>query len=146
MRTIPVILLALVGLTGCSESFEKPTRVHVSRVITAAGDRIVTYTAMYDDGIETYIDAEPQGDVDMITVERESLGELTHYVREGFESKATQNDILAHEVLTDEWLGRFARVENLVDVDLVPWSDAHGVMTPREFDQLREGHTEAGGQ
>ena len=138
VRFSAVILLLALTLAGCGESFEKPTTVHVSRVLTTAGDRIVTYTAMYDDGIETYIDFEPQGDVDMITVERDAVGELTHYVREGFETRAVEADIGEHAALTPEWQKRFEQVDSLVNVELVPWSDAHGLMTPREFDRLRE--------
>ncbi len=138
MRPFAVILPLTLALAGCGESFEKPDKVHVSRVLTTAGDRIVTYTAMYDDGIETYIDFEPQGDADMITVERDSTGGVTHYVRDGFETRAVEADVGEHAVLTPEWQKRFKQIDSLVNVELVPWSDAHGLMTPREFDRLRE--------
>ncbi|MCA9271424.1 MAG: hypothetical protein KDA31_00105 [Phycisphaerales bacterium] len=146
MRQLTAITLLLACLTGCGEPYEKPTQVRVSRVITAAGDRVVTYTAMYDDGIETYIDFDPQGDVDMITVERDSVGDLTHYVRKGFETRATENDAAEHTELTPEWQKRFEYIDSLGDVDLVPWDDGHGMMTPRDFDQMRQGQPESGGR
>lgn len=148
MRPIAVILLVglpVVSLGGCGESYEKPTQVRVSRVITTAGDRVVTYTAMYDDGIETYIDFEPQGDVDMITVERDSLGDMTHYVRTGFETQATKNDAAEHAELTQEWQERFEYIDSLGDVSLVPWDDGHGMMTPRDFEQMRQEQAPAHG-
>ena len=149
MRQIAAILLVglpVTCLTGCGEPYEKPTQVYVSRVITNAGDRVVTYTAMYDDGIETYIDFDPQGDVDMITVERDSLGEMTHYVRQGFETRATQSDVAEHAELTPEWQKRFEYIDSLGDVNRVPWDDGHGMMTPRDFEQLRQEQSPAHGQ
>ena len=55
MRTPAVILFAALLLGGCEESFEKPTEVRVARTINRDGSRVISYTAMYDDGIETYI-------------------------------------------------------------------------------------------
>ncbi len=139
MRFISTILISALTLVGCGEAYERPTQVHVSRVITTAGHRVVTYTAMYDDGIETYIDFAPQGDADIITVERESVGELTHFVRDGFESPGTESNTALQQPLTPEWQKRFEYIDSLGDVDQAPWSDAHGLMTPAEFDRLREG-------
>lgn len=132
-------MLLLACLTGCGEPYEKPTQVRVSRVITTSGERVVTYTALYDDGIETYIDVEPQGDVDMITVERESLGELAHYVRKGYEVATTESDTAKPAELTSEWQKRFEYIDSLGDVERAPWDDGHGMMTPADFDRLREG-------
>lgn len=131
MPRVAAIPLCVLVLSGCAESIEKPTEVRVSRVITRAGERVITYTAMYDDGIETYIDLDPHGEVDLITVERDSTGDLVHVVREGVESGAGITT-----PLTPEWERRFAHIDALVDVNLVPWSDAHGLMTPDEFDRL----------
>lgn len=138
MRT-PTLAILVLSLAACGEPFDKPTQVHVSRVITREGDRVITYTAMYDDGIETYIDVEPHGDPDIITVERESLGELTHFERAGYEIESTETGSATHAALTTEWEERFAFVARLVDTELVPWSDAHGLMTPAELQQLTPG-------
>jgi len=135
----PTLAILVLSIAACGEPFDKPTQVHVSRVITREGDRVITYTAMYDDGIETYIDVEPHGDPDIITVERESLGELTHYERAGYELESTETDSAPHAALTPEWEERFAFVARLVDPDVVPWSDAHGLMTPAELQQLTPG-------
>ncbi|RNC82672.1 MAG: hypothetical protein ED559_13120 [Phycisphaera sp.] len=128
-------------VTGCSEGYDKPSEVKVSRAITRSGDRIISYTAMYDDGIETYIDYPPHGEVDLITVERESESEgaLLTLVRDGFELKSPPAQGSTSEAISDAWSSRFRYIDGLVDVDLVPWSDAHGIMTPREFDALEEG-------
>lgn len=136
MRAAILTTLAALTLTACGERFEKPTQVHVSRVITRAGDRVVTYTAMYDDGIETYIDYAPQGDADMITVERDAEGEVLQMVREGFTTRAIEADARQHPPITPEWQRRFAYIDSLGDVNRAPWSDAHGLMTPDEFQQL----------
>jgi hypothetical protein len=135
--------LALFLLAGCDSGLaDKPTRVHVSRVITQAGDRVVSYTAMYDDGIETYIDYDPQGDVDMITVERESKsdGSMLRLVRDGFTPKSEPANGPKAEAITDDWAKRFVQIDKLVDVDLVQWSDAHGAMTPDQLEQPGGGH------
>ncbi len=139
MKNRIAIILAVGLLAGCDGGLaDNPTRVHVTRVITQAGDRVVSYTAMYDDGIETYIDFNPQGDVDMITVERESArdGSMFRLVREGFTPKGEPADGPKAEAITEEWAKRFTQIDRLVDVDLVQWSDAHGIMTPDQFDQV----------
>ena len=116
---------------------DKPTRVHVSRIITQTGDRVISYTAMYDDGIETYIDYAPHGDADMITVERDSAndGSMLRLVREGFTPKGIPADGPRPEAITQEWADRFGKVDSLVDVELVQWSDANGMMTPDQLEQ-----------
>lgn len=138
-HTRPLIVLTLC-LTGCGESPDQPTEVRVSRAITRSGDRIVSYTAMYDDGIETYIDYQPHGEVDLITVERESEseGSLLTLVRDGFELKSPPEQGSVTQPITDAWNDRFNHIDRLVDVELVPWSDAHGILTPREFDAMDE--------
>ncbi|GAB5497259.1 MAG: hypothetical protein Phyf2KO_23390 [Phycisphaerales bacterium] len=135
----PIVLARC--LTGCSEGYDKPSEVKVSRAITRSGDRIISYTAMYDDGIETYIDYPPHGEVDLITVERESESEgaLLTLVRDGFELKSPPVQGSTSESISEAWTSRFGYIDGLVDVELVPWSDAHGTMTPREFDALNEG-------
>ena len=122
------IILPLVVLSGCDAGMaDKPTTVDVSRIITQSGDRVVSYTAMYDDGIETYIDFAPQGDVDMITVEREVTGDgsMLRLVRDGFTPKSLPADGPEAQPITGEWTNRFVQIGKLVDVELVPWSDAH---------------------
>lgn len=138
-HTRPLIVLTLC-LTGCGERSDQPTEVRVSRAITRSGDRIVSYTAMYDDGIETYIDYQPHGEVDLITVERESEseGSLLTLVRDGFELKSPPEQGSVTQPITVAWNDRFNHIDNLVDVELVPWSDAHGILTPREFDAMDE--------
>lgn len=136
MRT-PTLAILVLALASCGQdAYDKPTQVHVSRVITREGDRVITYSAMYDDGIETYIDIEPHGDPDIVTVERDSLGELTHYERQGRELLTTDTDSGTHATLTPEWESRFRVIARLVDPELVPWSDAHALMTPAELQQL----------
>lgn len=140
-RLLLPALAAALCLTGCGEGYEKPSEVKVSRAITVSGDRIISYSAMYDDGIETYIDYQPHGEVDLITVERESEsdGVLLTLVRDGFELKSPPAQGSTREAISKAWSSRFRYIDGLVDVDLVPWSDAHGMMTPREFDALEEG-------
>jgi len=123
-----LLLGTTLMLAGCDAGLaDKPTTVHVSRIVTMSGDRVVSYTAMYDDGIETYIDFAPQGDVDMITVERESTGDgsMLRLVRDGFTPKSLPADGPEAQPITGEWASRFVQIGELVDVELVPWSDAH---------------------
>lgn len=140
-RLLLTLFAIALCVTGCGEGFDKPSEVKVSRAITRSGDRIISYTAMYDDGIETYIDYTPHGEVDLITVERESESEgaLLTLVRDGFELKSPPAQGSTKGAITEAWSNRFRYIDGLVDVDLVPWSDAHGLMTPREFDALKEG-------
>lgn len=138
MRRPAAILALLLVLPGCGErGRDRPTQVIVSRVITRAGDRVITYTAMYDDGIETYIDFAPHGDADMITVERESSGERIQMVREGFTARVVTEHAGTLAPITPEWQERFEYIDSLGDVGLAPWSDAHGLMTPGELDRLQ---------
>ncbi len=86
-------------------------------------------TAMYDDGIETYIDFEPQGDVDMITV-RARFARRRHALRAlGFETEATGNDAAEHAEAHSKVAGTLRVHRQLGDVSLVPRDDGHG-MTP----------------
>jgi hypothetical protein len=105
----------------------------VQRIIALDGTRVVSYTAMYADGIETYVDLAPAGSVDLVTVERDGAdgGTARRLVRAGV-SIEEPADGPAGEPLTAAWEDRFALIAGLVDAELVPWSDAHGLVTPGE--------------
>lgn len=105
----------------------------MQRIIALDGSRVVSYTAMYADGIETYVDLSPAGSVDLVTVEREGIegGAARRFVRAGV-SVAEPADGPAGEPLTGAWEERFALIVGLVDAERVPWSDAHGLVTPGE--------------
>lgn len=137
MRTPAVILFAALLLGGCEESFEKPTEVRVARTINRDGSRVISYTAMYDDGIETYIDAQPHGSVDFITAQRTSIneGELLFMGTENTEATYGDEPIDIAQ-LTGEWSSKFEKIDALVNVDEVPWSDPHTGMTPAELKAL----------
>lgn len=126
---VPAALVVLV-LGGCGGALEgdRPSEVRVQRVITMSGERIVSYTAMFDDGVETYVDLQPQGSVDLVTVERDGQGKR-RLVRAGA-SVDLPADGPAAEALDEAWERRFAAIDGLVSVDRVPWSDAHAGITP----------------
>ncbi|MEM8756534.1 MAG: hypothetical protein AAGF47_01975 [Planctomycetota bacterium] len=136
---VPVaILLVSAMLAGCGDAFDgdRPTEVRVQRILTAAGDRIVSYTAMYDDGIETYLDYGPDGVADLITVERDGAnnGAELRLVRDGA-GAAMPADGPEPAPVDEFWQARFRAVDALVDEGRVPWSDSHGLLTPRDFGQ-----------
>ncbi|MEO1534008.1 MAG: hypothetical protein AAFS11_00415 [Planctomycetota bacterium] len=132
-RVLAPAALCVVLVGGCSDGLDgdRPSEVRVQRVITTGGDRIVSYTAMFDDGIETYVDVQPQGDVDLITVERDGQAHV-RLVRDGADVRLPADGPEA-EPLTEAWEQRFAAIDGLVSVDSVPWSDAHGGLTPAEL-------------
>ncbi|MEM7623678.1 MAG: hypothetical protein AAF235_10810 [Planctomycetota bacterium] len=129
--TAAALCVALVGGCGDALQGERPSEVRVQRVITTSGERIVSYTAMFDDGVETYVDLQPQGDVDLITVERDGQDKL-RFVREGASVRLPADGPDAAP-LDDAWERRFAAIDGLVSVDRVPWSDGHGGITPAEL-------------
>ncbi len=129
-RVLAAAALLAVALGGCGDALQgdRPSEVRVQRVITPGGERIVSYTAMFDDGIETYVDRHPQGDVDLITVERDGR-DAVRLVREGA-AVSLPADGPEASALDESWQRRFEAIDALVDVDRVPWSDAHGGLTP----------------
>ncbi len=118
---------------GCADALEgdRPSEVRVQRVITLTGERIVSYTAMFDDGVETYVDLQPQGSVDLITVERDGQQKL-RLVREGASVELPADGPEA-QAIDDSWERRFVAIDGLVNAGSVPWSDAHGGLTPAEL-------------
>lgn len=132
-RVLTPAALCVVFLGGCGDALQgdRPSEVRVQRVITMSGERVVSYTAMFDDGVETYIDLQPQGSVDLITVERDGQDKL-RLVREGASVNLPADGPEAVP-LDDAWEARFAAIDGLVSVGSVPWSDGHGGITPAEL-------------
>ncbi|MEO1583492.1 MAG: hypothetical protein AAFR96_02835 [Planctomycetota bacterium] len=124
------LIASALLMAGCSDPLEggRPTEVRVQRIITLSGERIVSYTALYDDGVETYVDRSPIGSADLITVERDG-GPKRVLVRDA-SGQAMPADGPDAEPIDAEWDARFAAIDRLVDADRVPWSDAHGGFTP----------------
>ncbi|MEO1716324.1 MAG: hypothetical protein AAFR76_04360 [Planctomycetota bacterium] len=130
MRVLMLAALSAVLVGGCGDALEgdRPSEVRVQRVITPNAGRVVSYTAMFDDGIETYVDIQPQGSVDLITVERDGQDEL-RLVRAGADV-ALPADGPEPIVIDQAWESRFRAIDGLVSVGSVPWSDGHGGLTP----------------
>ncbi|MEL6797755.1 MAG: hypothetical protein AAFO89_13155 [Planctomycetota bacterium] len=128
MLTPAALCVVLVGGCGDALQGDRPSEVRVQRVITTSGERIVSYTAMFDDGIETYIDIQPQGSVDLITVERDGQDHV-RVVRDGSEV-ALPADGPEPTALDETWEARFEAIDGLVSVGSVPWSDGHAGLTP----------------
>ncbi|MEM9167916.1 MAG: hypothetical protein AAGB48_12935 [Planctomycetota bacterium] len=131
---VSLLVLAAGTLVGCGDTLEgdRPTEVRVQRIITLDGTRTVSYTAMFDDGIETYIDRAPLGDVDLITIERDGAGGLRKLVADA-QNAAMPADGPEPEPIDDAWRARFRAIDALVDEGRVPWSDAHGLASPNEL-------------
>ena len=128
-----VSLMSVLVLGGCDDALrgDRPGEVRVQRVITIGGERVVSYTAMFDDGIETYVDVQPQGSVDLITVERDGREHL-RLVRDGADVDLPA-DGPEPASIDEAWERRFAAIDGLVDADRVPWSDGHAGLTPAEL-------------
>ncbi|MGP1273082.1 MAG: hypothetical protein ACTS22_07095 [Phycisphaerales bacterium] len=141
-RRLGIVALAIPLAAGCDDPLagDRPNEVRVQRIITLSGERIVSYTAFYDDGLETYIDLAPAGDPDMITVERETIedGSLITIVRAGAPVDLPA-DGPAPLDLDEHWRARFEAIDAMVDADRVPWSDAHGVLTPQQIERASGG-------
>lgn len=133
VRVLTPAALLLLVLGGCGDALQgdRPDEVRVQRVITLSGERVVSYTAMYDDGIETYVDVQPQGSVDLITVERDGR-DHARLVREGAGVDLPADGPEATPI-DEAWERRFVAIDGLVDVDRVPWSDGHAGLTPAEL-------------
>jgi hypothetical protein len=128
-----VLCVVMMFVCGCGDALQgdRPDEVRVQRVITRSGERVVSYTAMFRDGIETYVDVQPQGSVDLITVERDGR-EHARLVRDGAGVDLPADGPEATPI-DEAWERRFAAIDGLVDVDRVPWSDGHAGLTPAEL-------------
>lgn len=131
VTTLGLAALLTVLLAGCGQSgqsAEKPDSVRVTRFITPSGDRIVSYQAFYDDGVVTYHDYEPFGDVDLVSSERGDRS-LTLLVRDGFEPRALPVEGPGVGPIDEPARAAFATIARGVDVSTIPWtSNAHGDM------------------
>jgi hypothetical protein len=119
------------GADGARAGGDRPEEVFVQRVISAEGARIVSFTAMYPDGIETYVDLQPHGTVDLVSVQRDGQwqGQQRRFVREGA-GVALPADGPAAEPLDESWQRRFGQIASMVDAERVPWSDGHTGLSP----------------
>ena len=129
MRRASATLLCTLAIGGCGEPAPDAT-VRAGKWIDNSGRRGISYQVLYDDGVETYIDFEPLGSADLITVERASVegGAALHLVREGLTGQVLPADGPEPRPIDAAWDRTFERISAMVDTSAMAWSPSEHSM------------------